>query len=471
MSAGSTRQAPDEPEQLRVDRLPRSQRRKGPASPRPPLKGWDEPGGPAPPSRAHGRTVRPPPSRRQRKKVYFRLRDSLLFEPLVALAIIVILVGGAYAYTHNWPPVYIVESNSMQHGPNDVLGIINTGDIVFAQQVPPASIVTYIDALHPGTSQTGFSTYGELGDVVLYHPNGGGGTPIVHRALLYLEWNATDQTFSAPSLAGLPCGSAPGAVYSYGAPGTPDDCQWAHMTGNLHLYHIGWKSANVTIGLTSPTVGTESGFLTMGDDNCDTSTGRCYSCTSSAPCLGEPDQGPIALSNLVRPAWVIGIARGMIPWFGSLKLLITGSASEVPSQSFEYMGFTLIGVVLAAVAIHLGVNALGSSNGRPAFSKTPEAADESTEEEEVYGPRARKRPSPLGVRPSDDVEAEEIGESDDEEEPPRMTRMARAAVRPPRPPVKRRSPAEPKAEAPSRRGRPRPSVHRRSSAVDEDDEL
>ncbi|EQD49153.1 signal sequence processing protein precursor [mine drainage metagenome] len=106
----------------------------------------------------------------------------------------------------------------MQHGPNDVVGIINTGDIVFARQVPTSSIITYIDALHPGTSQSGFNTYGAPGDVLLYHPNGGGGTPIVHRALLYLEWNDTRQSFSAPSLAGLPCGSDRGAVYSYGTP-------------------------------------------------------------------------------------------------------------------------------------------------------------------------------------------------------------------------------------------------------------
>ncbi|MFG1529755.1 MAG: S26 family signal peptidase [Thermoplasmata archaeon] len=401
--------------------------------------------------------------------MYFRLRDSLLFEPLLALAIIVVLVVGAYAYTHNWPPVYIVESNSMQHGPDDVLGIINTGDIVFAQQVPVTSIVTYVDALHSGTSQSGFSTYGELGDVVLYHPNGGAGTPIVHRALLYLEWNSTDQSFSAPSLAGLPCGSAPGAVYSYGPPGGPDDCQWSHMTGDLHLYHIGWKSANVTLSLTSPTVGTQSGFLTMGDDNCDTSTGRCYSCTSAAPCIGEPDQGPIGLSSLVRPAWVIGVARGMIPWFGSLKLLLTGSSAEVPSQSFEYMGLTLIGIVLAALAIHLGVKALGSSEGRSGLRGSPEAADEAAEEEEE-APAPRRARSSRSARRAEDEETESGGddEEDDEVDPPRVTRLARAAVRPP---AKRRARSDPKPESPTRRGRPRPSVQRRPPATDEDSEL
>ncbi len=457
---------PDEPERLRVDRLPTSGRRKGAASARRPIQGWSEKAPSAPaarPSRRSGRT----PTGRSKKRVYFRLRDSLLFEPLVALALIVILVAGAYAYTHNWPPVYIVESNSMQHGPNDVLGIINTGDIVFAQQIPTASIITYVDALHPGTAHSGYTTYGELGDVVLYHPNGGDGTPIVHRALLYLEWNATRQSFSAPTLAGLPCGSAQGAVYSYGAPGSPDDCQWTNLTGTLHLYHIGWKSAGVTLSLSSSTVGTHSGFLTMGDDNCDTSSGRCYSCTSTVPCSGEPDQGPIGLSSLVRPAWVIGVARGMIPWFGAVKLLLTGTSSEVPPQSFEYMGFTLIGVVLGAVAIHLGVKALGTSEGRIGSRGTPDPSDEETEEED--DPRPMRRRS---ARRADDEDFEDAEEEEEEPESPRrVTRVARAAVRPPRPSTQRLKPPGPQARPPPRRGRPRPTVHRRHPTSDEDSEL
>ncbi|EQD80829.1 hypothetical protein B1A_00474, partial [mine drainage metagenome] len=159
MSSRPSREDPDEPRQLRVDRLPRSRRKGGASSAHRPIQSWSEKGPPAP-SFAASRHPTRKPSRKGKKKVYFRLRDSLLFEPLLALAVIVIVVAGAYAYTHNWPPVYIVESNSMQHGPNDVVGIINTGDIVFARQVPTSSIITYIDALHPGTSQSGFNTYG-----------------------------------------------------------------------------------------------------------------------------------------------------------------------------------------------------------------------------------------------------------------------------------------------------------------------
>src|SRR5580700_5156813 len=105
----------------------------------------------------------PPP----KKSVYFRARDSLWFEPVVALCIIVLLLAGLFAYTQNWPPIYVVESDSMQHGPDDHVGLINTGDLVLAQSIPFNNIVPYVEG-----EQTGYTTYGEYGDVLLYHPYG-----------------------------------------------------------------------------------------------------------------------------------------------------------------------------------------------------------------------------------------------------------------------------------------------------------
>lgn len=457
---------PEITDRLQLERLPRSQGGSPSNRSRPPVRQWSADGEEVGPSSAASRRSDRRRSTHRKKPVYFRARDSILFEPLVAIAVIVILVVGAYAYTHNWPPVYIVESNSMQHGPNDMLGIINTGDIVFARQIPTSSIVTYVDALHPGTGQSGFSTYGAYGDVVIYHPNGDGGTPIVHRAILYLEYDAANGSFSAPTLAGLPCGSAPNAIFSYGPPGNPDDCQWSGLTANLHLYHIGWKSANVTISLSSPTVGTHSGFLTMGDDNCDTSTGRCYSCNPSVPCIGEPDQGPIGLSTLVEPGWVIGVARGMIPWFGSLKLLLSDTSSEVPVQSWEYMGFTLIGVVLAAVALHLGLEAYSSPDSTPA-SRGSRAVD--GEEDPDEDERAQRRAERRRRRSTRSEEPEEEEREEDEEEDPKPRRMARARVRPPRGGATRRPKDTPAKAEPHRRGRPPPAIHRREKGPSDDE--
>ncbi|MGI0156727.1 MAG: hypothetical protein ACREDE_11440, partial [Thermoplasmata archaeon] len=92
---------------------PRSRRsaRRGRARPsgqRGPVRRWHEADeaeeGDEDPSPPRGRRWMLP---REEHPVYWRARDSLYFEPLVAVAIIVLLLVGLYAYTQNWPPVYV----------------------------------------------------------------------------------------------------------------------------------------------------------------------------------------------------------------------------------------------------------------------------------------------------------------------------------------------------------------------------
>ncbi len=73
-----------------------------------------------------------------------------------------------------------------------------------------------------------------------------------------------------------------------------------------------------------------------------------------SPVTGNPDQA-VGLSELVEPAWILGVARGMIPWYGSLKLLLQGTTSEVPSQSWTFMGLSFASLVLIAWGIHLAI--------------------------------------------------------------------------------------------------------------------
>jgi signal peptidase len=251
------------------------------------------------------------------------------------LAIVILLVVGLWAYTQNWPPIYVVESSSMQHGSDDHLGLINTGDLVLAQKIDPSSITTYVVGL-----QTGYATYGEYGDVMLYHPNGDTGvTPIIHRAIIYLVHNS-DGTWSYPSLNGLACSSTSHPYYRIST--TPDGCGTSRVTGTLTLYGIGWQNASVPIPLA--TLGDSSGFVTMGDNN--------Y--LPGSPARGEIDQS-VDISTLVQESWIVGVARGMVPWFGAVKLLLEGQASMVPTQSWQLMALTLAGVLLAALGVHLAL--------------------------------------------------------------------------------------------------------------------
>ncbi|MCI4335216.1 MAG: S26 family signal peptidase [Thermoplasmata archaeon] len=273
-----------------------------------------------------------------KRPVYWRARDSLWFEPVVALAILVLLIVSLYAYTQNWPPVYVIESSSMQHGTNDVLGDINTGDLVLAQKIDPNKVVPYEVGL-----QTGYTTYGEYGDVLLYYPNGDTSvTPIIHRALLFLEWNPLNHSYNATELAPLPCSLSSHPYYR--TANTPTSCETTGVTGTLELYGVGWQGVTVSVQLAD--LGDHSGFLTMGDNNLNPAT-------PGSPPTGNPDEPE--LTSLVEPGWVLGVARGMIPWFGSLKLLLQGDASMVPSQSWQWLGLTLAGIVLAGLGVHLAV--------------------------------------------------------------------------------------------------------------------
>ncbi|HYA71121.1 MAG TPA: S26 family signal peptidase [Thermoplasmata archaeon] len=378
----------------------------------------------------------PPPLPWKKKPIYWRARDSLFFEPLVALAIIVILIVSLYAYTQNWPPIYVVESNSMQHGSADQLGLINAGDLVLAQKIPISQITTYVVGL-----RTGYSTYGEHGDVLLYWPNGQGGTPVIHRALLYLEWDPAGFYNATDLSAALPCGSAPNATWAYFAsPGSPASCATNHLNGILDLYHVGWNSQTVSLDLTPSdapsTLGDHSGFVTMGDNN------------------SVPDQAAPSISSLVAPGWVIGVARGMIPWFGSIKLLLDGDAGKVPTQSWELMALTIVGIILAAFGLHYALRREGI--------ETPlrrQEEDEARAEAEAEAPAEpsestlRRWLSHLRLRHRDEEE-----ETEDESE----SRRRRS-----RPPTSRST---------GSRGRPVPHVRRgekpkRRRPSDDSDEL
>lgn len=357
--------------------------------------------------------------------VFWRARDSLWFEPLVGLAIVVVLLVALFAYTQNYPPIYVVESASMQHGSNDVLGDINTGDLVLAQKVANSTIVPYVGGL-----STGHSTYGEYGDVLLYHPNGATGTPVIHRAILFLIWNPASGSYSAPDLDGLACGNAATAVYA--TPGTLNDCGTSNLTGTLELFHIGWKSASVDIPLSDPGLGAHSGYLTMGDNN-------FVGCGTAAGCTGEPDQ-LVGISTLVEPGWVVGVARGMIPWFGAVKLLVSGDAGTVPPQSWQFLGLTVAGVILAAFGVEYALRREGIET--PLRKKEEEESIEEAADDEDEADGRGRRPWRFSLHP--------WRRSDEEDEEDREDERSRG----------KGGPGEHRSTSSSRRGRPRPRVKR-----------
>ena len=365
--------------------------------------------------------------RNLRRPVFFRARDSWYFEPLLALAIIVLLLVSLFAYTSNWPPIYVVESGSMQHGTGDVVGLLNTGDLVLVKQLATSSVIPYVVG-----AQMGYVTYGEYGDVILYHPNGDASvTPVIHRAILYLVWNATGRDYSAPALQGLPCGSAPDAVYSVS--GMSSGCGWSGLISTITLYHVGWRNATVSIPLGA--LGHYSGFITMGDNNV----------FGGSPAQGDTDQW-LGISGLVSGGWIVGVARGMVPWVGSFKLLVDGNAGKVPVQSWQFLALTLSAVVLAGFGLHYLFRVEGIEDPRRRAEEEAEAHERADADQE--GPEWQDHPKGRrwkGLRAW-------LAASDEEEEEPAPHRRHSKT---------RSSSVSPKSmPKPRSRGRPRPAVRK-----------
>jgi signal peptidase I len=224
-----------------------------------------------------------------------------------------------------WPPFMAVESKSMQHGVDSSIGVIDTGDVVVARHLSgPDDVRTYV-----GSIADGHRSYGEYGDVIIYgRPDGD--VPIVHRAIVTLVYNGNGG-FDIPELSKVPTDlwSTPGEVG-----------RWWGLNQSVDLYQVGYSQVTVHIDLADLLAGMGSsphgGLITMGDYNwLDQGRER----------VGLIDQGSI-VDGPLEWKWVIGKVTGEIPWVGTLKLWMTGTAPDYLPQNSVVM----LGAVVAAMA-------------------------------------------------------------------------------------------------------------------------
>lgn len=253
----------------------------------------------------------------------------------IAAAIVIVVILGLFAYSGLWPPLVVVESESMQHSDTtSYIGVIDTGDLVVVKTISSLSeIKTYVSSLNEG-----YQTYGDYGDVVIYNRDGSVlAKPVIHRAIVELEFNSTSYSFDIPSLANVPLDK-----WSVGG---QHSGRWWNLTSSLELYHVGYRDQKVTITLSSLLSYYESngiaphgGLITKGDHN------LLY------------DQSPMA--NIARQPviaqWIVGEARGEIPWFGLIKLWVGGNMpAQTPENSKTDLVLTI--VVIVAIPIVLDV--------------------------------------------------------------------------------------------------------------------
>jgi len=244
------------------------------------------------------------------------------------VAIAVAVVGGVllilFAYTGVWPPMVVVESGSMMHPPCGEtrgsacagfgkFGTIDPGDMVFVKRVSSNSEV---ETLADGRDVR----YGLAGDVLIYYRDnarsGRFATPIIHRAVAYIEVTGAD----------VPDDVADNPPVGF-------SCRDSHVANARYAWKWRGQQFSTTglqgvvipeIGLGSPSAPYKpcwSGYITKGDNP-----------VTNRP----PDQMPSCITPSCQPirlAWIEGKAVGEVPWFGLIKLALSGSPNyRCPGQ-------------------------------------------------------------------------------------------------------------------------------------------
>ncbi|HLF05757.1 MAG TPA: S26 family signal peptidase [Thermoplasmata archaeon] len=226
-------------------------------------------------------------------------------ELLVAVILILLLLGPPFIYAGGWPPVVSVESPSMEHGSPGV-GTLDVGDLVIIKRVASANdVVTYAEG-----RATGHSTFGEFGDVILFN-RPAGGSPIIHRAILWLDYDQASGTWNAPELLGL----ANGRDWSRSDGGASP----TRIPPGVELRLLGVRTAGGDIAIALSQLDPVDGFITKGD-NIQTNRIIDQHSTNIAP------RHPIEATQLV------GVARGELPCVGLVTLAIIGKTQYATSD-------------------------------------------------------------------------------------------------------------------------------------------
>ena len=239
----------------------------------------------------------------------------------LAIGSVVIVFLLTFAYSGNWPPMVVIESGAMEHDNNPLysepryshIGTIDTGDLVVVKKAEKSDIVTYLEG-----KKTDYKKYGDYGDVIVYYKNGietyegQPVTPVIHRAMAWVEIiDKENETYYIPEID-------------------------TTFQGKIQLAEIGLGGGASIQNLQN------SGYITKGD-----STGNPHpDQLTHYDITGAPVQP-------VDPNWVVGIAKGELPWFGLIKLRVTQPDNyyEAPSQCRTMLWMSMLIVLAGPVLV------------------------------------------------------------------------------------------------------------------------
>jgi signal peptidase len=231
-------------------------------------------------------------------------REILWVVAVVAgIALVLYLVSGT------WPAVVTIESESM--APH-----MNVGDLVFV-----VDIDRYGELKTWETGRdTGYMKYDDYGDVLIYSPNGAGGSlipglgggvhPIIHRAM-----GTTGGGTGIPVYYYFYMGQSSPARY---LPVTIKDSTWyledgtivARIENGIIIPDNGNITPNDGYILISDQISKNGGYLTKGDNNVRSDQGSYLS------------RKELGMIQPVKPEWAVGKALFAIPLLGYIPLNI-----------------------------------------------------------------------------------------------------------------------------------------------------
>ena len=267
------------------------------------------------------------------------------------LAVFCILIGGVYAYSGVNPPFSTINSSSMQHiNDESRIGTIDTGDMVIVKDPDRHDIVTYVEG-----SKTGYSKFGEYGDVIIYKTQTNN---IIHRAMIHLtlkdiEYHGDEimcQTWYIPSLEGY----NDWTLTKNGSNVLNDDTIWNPVENTIRiekdhkeivfeLTDVGYSDVDVPIKLWYLGLDKEegyNGYLTKGDN---ANTNKNFDQTSLSQMRNK----------LVTEEDIKSIAMMEIPWLGCLKLLINGkNTDQIPTNSIVDLIVSIVVIIAIAFALN-----------------------------------------------------------------------------------------------------------------------
>ena len=242
-------------------------------------------------------------------------------DTFIVIAIVITIFAstgaGVYLYSGADSPFSVVVSESMQHGSESRFGVIDPGDMVYVRSPSSVEIQSYIEG-----ATTGYRSFGEYGSVIIYD-RGPNQNPVIHRAILWLEYNDDTGLWTAPFLKQY-------NDYSVTI-GDPD----TGMTGMLTIDNIGHAEQTVQINLVL--LNHESGYLTKGDN------------PSTNPVLDQSSD--VARNNPIGVDEIRSVPTGEMPAFGSVKMYLQGQGDRVPANSWAVLYAQLYTVAMFFVVM------------------------------------------------------------------------------------------------------------------------